>query len=224
MIKRLLRLLFLPALFAWSGLSAQVNDAQMWFNAEIEKKITPAFSASFTEEVRLNENISEVGALFSDLGVSYKFLKRFKVGAFGRFTLKRRLDDTYQPFYSWYAELTAREKFKPVGLALRLRYQSKYSEEGTSPKAAIATNHIRAKLTVKYDLDMKLEPYVYAETYFRTCVPAYKSFDQLRLCAGVNYAFNRHHTVDLHYLFAREYNVVNPETDYVIGLGYALTF
>lgn len=224
MIKRLLRLLFLPALLTWSGLAAQVNDAQMWLTAEVEKKITPALSAAFTEEVRLTENMSEVGAVYSDLGVNYKFLKRFKVGAFGRFTLKRRLDDTYQPFWSWYAELTAREKFKPVGLALRLRYQSRYAEYGTSERAAIASNHIRAKLTVKFDLDLKLEPYVYAETYFRTCVPAYQSFDQLRLCAGVNYAFSRRHAVDLHYLVAREFNAVNPETDYVIGLGYVLTF
>lgn len=224
MIKRLLRLLFLPALFAWSGLSAQVSDAQMWFTADIEKKITPALSAALTEEVRLTENISEVGVLFSDLGLNYKFLKRFRVGAFGRFTLKRRLDDTYRPFYSWYAEFTAREKFKPVGLALRLRYQSRYSEYGTSERAAIPTNHLRTKLTVKIDLDSKFEPYAYAETYFLTCVPASRSFDQLRLCAGVNYSFNRRHSVDLHYLFAREFNVSNPETDYVIGLGYALTF
>ena len=77
---------------------------------------------------------------------------------------------------------------------------------------------------VKYDIQEKIEPYVYAETFFKTGVPAGQSFDELRLCAGVEYAFNRMHKIDLHYLICREYNVKNPETAYVIGAGYYFTF
>jgi hypothetical protein len=203
---------------------AQVNDAQMWLSANVEKKLTPALSLEFTGEMRMNENITEVGTLFSDLGFSYRFPKRFRLGASYRFMLKRRPDDTYERLNSWYAEGSYREKFKPIGLALRLRYQSRYTEAFTAEKSGIPKNHIRTKLTVKYDLQKKFEPYLYAETFFRNGVPASMSFDQLRLCAGIGYTFNRMHMIDLHYLICREYHAVNPETNYVIGIEYYFTF
>ena len=218
-----LLLLFILMLVG-NGLRSQVNDAQLWLSINLEKKVTPALSVVFTEEIRMDENITEVGTLYSEIGISYRFWKKFKVGASYRFISKRRLDDTYENFHSWYAEAFYKEKFKPVGLTLRVRYQSRYAEAFSSEKAAIPKNHIRTKLTVKYDLQQKFEPYVYAETYFRLGETTVQSFDQLRLCAGIEYTFNRMHMIDLRYLFCREYNTVNPEMKYVIVLNYYLTF
>ena len=218
-----LLLLFILILVG-NGLRSQVNDAQLWMSVNLEKKLTPALSVLFTEEIKVDENITEVGTLYSDIGISYRFWKKFKAGASYRFVLKRRLDDTYKKYHSWYAEGFYREKFKPVGLTLRLRYQSRYAEEFSSEKSAIPKSHIRTKLTVKYDLQKKFEPYVYAETFFRMGETAVQSFDQLRLCAGIEYTFNRRHMIDLRYLFCREYNAVNPETDYVVVLSYYLIF
>jgi hypothetical protein len=224
MIKRRGLLLLAFLVLAGSNLRSQVNDAQLWLSANLEKKLTPALSVEFSEEVRMIENITEVGTIYSNLGASYRFLKKFKVGAAYRFTQKRRLDDTYERFHSWYFEGFYREKINPVGLSLRIRYQSRYAESFSSEKSAIPRNHFRTKLTVKYDLQKKFEPYLYAEAFFRTGETPMQSFDQLRLCAGIEYSFNRMHMIDLHYLFCREYNAVNPETDYVIGLSYYLTF
>ncbi|MCX6266736.1 MAG: DUF2490 domain-containing protein [Bacteroidetes bacterium] len=224
MIKIPRHLLLVFLFLAGESLYSQVSDAQLWLSVNLEKRLTPALAIEFTEEVRMNENMTEAGTIYSDLGISYRFLKQFKIGGSYRLAMKRRLNDTYERMNSWYVDGSFREKFKPIGLALRLRYQSRYSEAFTSEKAAIPKNHLRTKLTVKYDLQKKFEPYLYAETYFRTGVPASVSFDQLRLCAGIEYSFNRRHMVDLHYLFCREYNAVNPETDYVIGIEYYFTF
>lgn len=222
--RTLVPVLLMLFVFAGNNLKAQVNDAQLWLSAGVEKRITRDLSINFTQELRLNENITEAGTIYSDLGVSYDFLNRFRVGASYRFTLKRRPDDSYRPFHSWYVDARYREKIKPLVMILRLRYQSKYAEPYTSEKASMPANHFRAKLTLKYDLKKRYEPYIYAETYFRTCVPGYQSFDQLRLCAGVEYAFNRMHSIDLHYLWCHEYNVVEPEVDWVIGVSYSFTF
>ncbi len=222
--KRLEILLLLILVLAGTNLRSQVNDAQLWMSVNLEKKLTPAFSVLFTEKIKMDENITEVGTLYSDIGISYRVWKKFKAGASYRFVLKRRLDNTYEKFHSWYVEGFYREKFKPVGLTLRVRYQSRYAEAFSSEKSTIPRSHIRTKLTVKYDLQKKFEPYVYAETYFRLGETAAQSFDQLRLCAGIEYTFNRMHMIDLRYLFCREYNTVNPEMKYVIVLNYYLTF
>jgi hypothetical protein len=211
-------------LLAGFTLMAQVNDAQLWMSVNLEKKLTPAFSILFTQEARLNENMTEVGTIFSEPGVSYRFSRRFKAGMAYRFTLKRRLDDTYERRHSWYIQGLYRESLKPVQLVFRIRYQSRYDDAFTSVEAAIPENHFRTKLTLKYDLNKKFEPYVYGETFFQTCSTVTQSFDQLRLCAGIEYSFNRKHMIDLHYLISREYNVKNPETDYVVGVGYYFVF
>jgi hypothetical protein len=46
----------------------------------------------------------------------------------------------------------------------------------------------------------------------------------MRFGAGVEYTFNRMHMIDLQYLIRHEKNAVNPETDYVVGVSYYLTF
>jgi hypothetical protein len=224
MIKTPGYLLLFFLLLAGKIVFAQVNDAQLWTSVNLEKKLTPDLSIEFTEEVRIIENMTEAETIFSELGASYMFWKRLKLGAAYRFTLKRRLDDTYAHLNSWYVEGSYHEKIKPFRFVLRLRYQSRYAEAFTSEKAGTPKNHLRTKLMVKYDLSKKTEPYVYAETFFKIGVPAAESFDELRLCGGVKYAFNRMHKVDLHYLFCREYNAANPETAYVIGVGYYFTF
>jgi hypothetical protein len=216
-------ILLFPLVFAANLMQAQVNDAGLWLSANLEKKITPAFSACFTQEIRLNENITEVGTIYSDLGLSYQPWKRLKIAAAYRFLLKRRLDDTYQPMNSFYCEASYREKFKPIGLILRIRYQSRYAEAGTSEYSEIPKSNIRTKLTLKYDTDRKIEPYIYTEIYIRLNTPEGSFFNQLRACAGIEYKINRIHKVDLYYLIRKEFQVKNPLTDYIIGIGYFLT-
>jgi hypothetical protein len=209
---------------AWQPVVAQVKDAGLWLSVDVEKKITPAFSASLTEEVRMNENVTEVGSLLTDLGLKYRFGERFKAGVSYRFTKKRLLDDSYSTFHSWYVDFTYREKLKPIQLLVRVRYQSKYTEPQTSDDASIPTDRTRLKLTLKYDLNSDFEPYFYAESFFNFTTPVYSPFNEMRWCAGVEYHFNRMHGVDLHYMISKEYNVRRPETNFVIGIGYSLTF
>ena len=205
-------------------LAAQMNDAQLWLTASVDKRITPALTAGISAELRMVENITEAGTINSDIGLSYRLSKMFKVAAWYRFTMKRRLDDTYEHFNSWYAEGYCRQKFKPVTLVLRVRYQSKNAESGTSDKSDIPKDHLRTKLTIKYDLHTKYEPYIYAETYFNTGNTMYERFDELKLCAGFEYTFNRMHSFDIHYMYDSQYNVKHPDTYYVIGAGYTFSF
>lgn len=217
-------MLFLCMILPSRNLFSQVNDAGLWLSVNVEKKITPVFSAFFTEEVRMNENISEIGTVFSDLGLYYKIGKRFKLSASYRFSQKRRLDDSYDSRHGYYFDFGYKEKIKPVAVLVRLRYQSQYTDILSSEKGDVPKSHAVLKITLKYENAGRFTPYVYAEPYFRINNTLYSPFDQLRICGGVEYALNRMHAIDVHYLFNKEYNVKHPETDFVIGLGYYFTF
>ena len=110
----------------FSGLISfpQEKDAGLWLSVNLEKKITPALFVTFTEEVRMNENITEVGTIFSDLGLGYKFGKRFRTSANFRFINKRSLDDSYDNRVRYYFDFVYRERFKPLVIQFRVRVQS----------------------------------------------------------------------------------------------------
>jgi hypothetical protein len=216
----LLLLLFLSSL---QGI-AQVNDAGLWMSVNLEKKITPVFSAAFSQELRMNENISEAGTIFSDIGLQYKYGKHLKFAAFYRYSKKRRLDDMYDTRWSQYVDMAYRQEVKSFALNLRMRYQLKNSELLSSSEGSATANLLIPKLIVKYDSGRKYKPYVFAEPYYNLSVPTDKVLEQLRFCGGVEYTFNRMHAVDLHYIIQKKYTYNQPYTDYVIGIDYAFTF
>ncbi len=216
-------LLLLLAVIATPGMP-QVNDAQAWLYLNLEKKITPALTASLTEEFRLNENVSEVGTILTDIAISYRLSSRFKAGAFYRFTLKRRLDDSYERKHSWALEGFYREELKPVEMVFRLRYQSRYDESFTSTNASVPSSHLRAKLTLKADLNSRWQPQVFGELFFRTERSEFQSFDEYRVGAGVIFSLNRRNKFECNYFISKEIGVNNPETAFVVQLGYLFLF
>jgi hypothetical protein len=216
---------FVFLFFTFSGMIAwsQENDAGLWLSVNLEKKITPALSFTFSEEVRMYENITEVGAIFSDIGLSYKFGPRFRISANYRFINKKRLDDSYDNRHRYYFDFTYREKITPLILLFRVRFQSQYTDIFSSPEGKIPDYYSRAKLTLKLDLCKRMKPYIYTESFFKMGTPDGVLFNGIRYCAGIEYSFNRLHMLDLFYMIQKEYNANNPETAFVLGLGYFFT-
>ncbi|MCK9617700.1 MAG: DUF2490 domain-containing protein [Lentimicrobiaceae bacterium] len=201
---------------------AQVNDAGAWMSINIEKSIFSDLSATFTEELRLNENCTEAGTILSDLGLAYKINKNIKISANYRFSNKRRLDDSYNNRHRYYFDIILKEKMKPIVFSVRSRFQSQYTDYNSSPDGRMPANYIREKATIKIDLDKKYTPYFYTEVYFRLNNVQYEQFNRIRYSGGFEYSFNRLHTIDIFYLIQKEYNKPNPRTDYIMGIGYFL--
>lgn len=199
---------------------AQVNDAGLWLNVNVEKKITQKFSAQFTHSLRYYENISELSTSFSEIGLSYKIIKPLTVAGFYRFSNKKRVDDFYSTSHRYSFYLSYKLKVKQVKINFREQFQSRYKDIETSATGGIPKNHLRSKMALSYDLEKKYTPYVSAELFYE--IGEY--IDNVRYKAGVEYEWNKFNTVNLYYMIDKEMNVKNPWTNYVIGLGYNFTF
>jgi hypothetical protein len=206
-------------MISWS----QENDAGLWLGLNLEKKITPSLSFTFSEEVRMYENITEVGIIFSDIGLAYKFGTRFRISANYRFINKKRLDDSYDNRQRYYFDFIYREKTPPFILLFRARFQYQYTDIFSSAEGKVPDYYLRTKLTLKLDFFKRIKPYVYTESFFKLGNPDGILFEGIRYCAGIEYSFNRLHMVDLFYMIQKEYNVNNPETDFIVGIGYYFT-
>lgn len=217
-------LIYFALIFAYSGLRAQVNDAGLWASFSLEKKFTQTWSASFSQELRLNENLSEVGTVFSDAGVNYKFNKKLKLSFNYRYSNKRNLDDSYSQRHRFYLDLTMREKLKPFVFTGRIRFQQQYEDIFTSENGFVPQRYLRPKLTCKLDMDKSFAPFISAEYFSPMSCENSFYLDKSRYMAGVDYQINSTGTLELFYLIQRELNQNNPLTDYVVGLGYSLEF
>ncbi|HOY30898.1 MAG TPA: DUF2490 domain-containing protein [Bacteroidales bacterium] len=221
LIKRIV--LFFAGLLTATTCFSQVQDANLWIYAGIEKKIIPGLSVNLNQEFRMNENFTELGTFFTDAGVTYKINKYLKISANYRFINKRRSNDSYSMRHRYYFDLTLRKKFNPVVITLRTRFQSQYTDVLSSADGEIPANHIRNKLMIKYDDGRSIKPYFYAEIYSPLKRPYDIFLDNTRYCAGLEYEINRMNTIDLFYMFQKEYHVVNPGTDHIIGIGYNIS-
>lgn len=202
------------------SLTAQVNDAGLWINLDVEKKITQKFSAQFTHSIRFYENYTELGTSFSELGATYKILKPLTVGGYYRYAKKKKVDDFYSTVHRYSFHLSYKYKYKNFKFALREQYQSSYKDFGVSETGSIPKKYLRTKVSVNYDLEKKYSPFISYELFYE--IGEY--IDNTRYKAGVDYEFNKFNSINIYYMIDKEKNVKNPWTSYVLGLGYNFTF
>ncbi|MBC7865547.1 MAG: DUF2490 domain-containing protein [Bacteroidia bacterium] len=209
---------FFPLLFL-----GQYNDAGLWLNANVEKKLLKDLSVSFNPTVRFNENVTELGQWFLDQGLSYKLNKRLRVSVNYRYSQKRKLDDTYANRHRFYADLTYKMKLGKIALSYRLRGQDQYAEIYSREKGRTPSMAIRNKLQAKYASDTKFEPFLSAELWYGI-TNKISQFNNVRVVGGTDYELNKYSSITLSYIFQKEFAVKNPETDFIFSLGYNYSF
>ncbi len=204
-------------------IQAQVNDAGLWASINLEKKFTKKWSLNLTEEIRLNENISELGMSFSELSATYQYNKMFGISAGYRFIQKRRVNDSYSLRHRYLINFNVKNKFNSFSTNLRIRYQRQYADVYSSSDGTVPSDYVRTKLTIKYNTGKKYTPVISGELFFNTNRPDGLLIDDFRIAAGVEYEFSKKSSLELGYLINRELQVANQMTSFVITIGWNYT-
>ena len=202
----------------------QYNDFGLWMSVNAEKKLTPKWGLTLSEEVRLNEDFSEIGTFYTEAGAYYKIFKWFQIAADYRFVNKHIIDNIYSIRHVWFVDIEFKKKLKPLTFQMRSRCEGEYHQTKTEDKDEIPEYYSREKLTIKYELNKKVILYLYTEAFIPINYKSEILIDKVKYCAGVEYKFNRVHSAEVYYLIQQEYNVKYPLTDFVIGITYNLRF
>ena len=162
---RLFLLLVLSSgfLFCTPG-KGQNKDAGLWTSLNFEAKLVKKLSFNLSQEFRFNENVTELGTLFTDAGLEYKLNKHFRIAADYRYIKKRRVDDYYITRHRLYADLKYEIKLKPIQVQVRTRF-SNYAEFSRSSEGGDPEYYLRNKLSLKWDLEKHYTPYVSIELF-----------------------------------------------------------
>jgi hypothetical protein len=206
---------------AVTGLSAQVNDAALWTNITIEKEVIKNLDLILTEEVRFNENITEAGSFFTDIGAEYRIAKGFKAGIFYRNIHKRQPDDSYSRNNRFYTDVSYRQKVKRFEVSYRVRFQVQYNGYNTSETGHLPEWYFRQKIHFGYNTKSRFDPYLDGEFWY-WINPEWSRFDNVRISAGIVTRITKKHSIDTGYLINKEFNVADPYTYYIVYIGYKI--
>jgi hypothetical protein len=220
-VRLLVFLAFIGDLLCSSSLFAQVKDAGLWTSVNFEVKVVKKLTATISEEVRFNENISEAGTIFTDAGLTYKLNKHLQFAGNYRYIQKRTVEDYYSFRHRFYADVKYSHKLKQFDISLRSRLQDQYSDIGRASDGGIPEFYLRNKLSLALDLNKPYSPFMSVELFSPLNYPHYNAFDNIRTTAGIEYAFSKHHKIEIFYMIQKEVNVSEPQIDFVIGLGYS---
>jgi hypothetical protein len=221
---KIVLVVILTAAFSWKSVEAQTRDAGLWLSATVQAKLSKKLSASLSEELRLNENMSEAGTIFTDAGLEYRLIKNLGLAVNYRFINKKAVSDYYKMSHRFYADVKYSFKIKPVEISLRSRVQDELKAPGRSDDGGSMEYYLRNKATITVDLNKKIEPFASAELFNPLQTPLFQYADKLRTTVGADYALTKHHKAELFYMIQSTLGTADKETDFIIGLSYVYKF
>lgn len=221
-------ILILISLGYTSQLNAQAtDDAGLWCTFNVEKALSQKFSLFITEEYRVRENFSQHNLFYTELGASYKPVKFLKFSLSYRTIQKFQEENTISFRNRFTLDVLLKEKIGKIIISYRQRLQTEYRNVYSSELGTIPEWYTRSKLTLKYDTDKALAPYISAEYRYQINNPRSVETDKLwhrqRYQVGFDYKKNERNTFGVYYLIQREWNVSAPQNLYILGLEYTIS-
>jgi Protein of unknown function (DUF2490) len=220
-------LLLIPLLCIGGFSNAQTEDFGSWMTFSVNKGIGEKFVLGLDQELRLRNNLTDINLIYTNVGLSYKVNKWFRISQVYRFIDKHQSDGAWGVRHRIYTDLIFKAKPADFTLTYRFRYQTEWRGAGyTSELGRIPEIYIRNLFKIGYKLNDKIAPYIGSELRFQVQnprIPYHDGFDRTRFIAGTDYTVNDHSAFGLYFLLQKEWNVNDPQTLYILGLEYTIS-
>ncbi|UCH15304.1 MAG: DUF2490 domain-containing protein [Bacteroidales bacterium] len=201
---------------------AQTEDVQLWSGVRLEADVFKKVSVRIEEEIRLTENISRVEDYFTDLGILYDFWGDFTFRAYYRFTRRNEIDNRISNIHRYCIDLKYEKSIYRWAVALRTRYQSRYKNINSDELGKRPDNYNRSKLSLAYDIYRSpLKPRIWFEVFYQLNNPEGNMMDKIRYSPEISYRINNNIRARVYYIIEKEYNVSDPQTNYILGTGFS---
>jgi len=203
------------------------NDLESWTAVKLKYKLNKKWTFDFEEQLRLDENISEVAEYFTEVGAKYSFSKRFDIGGGLRFVKENDNEGAiqgYENHFRFHVEASYKHKIDAFTFKYRLRYQNKNELGVSSSEGDYANQNLRFKTVLGYNIKKwKLDPKISWEIFNHMEKGDENGFNKYRLTIGTEYKFKGMGTLGMFYGIEKELNETIPETTKIIGLKYTYT-
>jgi len=202
--------------------SAQIDDTRLWTGVTLKHKFTRKLTGAVTQQLRLDHDISQVDQLFTEGGVEYELKKNFKIAFNYRFINKNE-DTYYSKSHRLYADVSYKYKPKRFAFTIRERIQEEYTSINSSETGKVPEWALRSKFGISYDTETRYKPYVSYEFYYliHNAKSDPSGVNRMRYSSGVEYEFNRIHSIDFGLIFQDDF--YNHRNSFIYSVGYTYT-
>jgi hypothetical protein len=201
------------------------DDAVFWGNIYLEKKLSDNFDLHLNHQSRIHDNVSRYERASFDFGTTYHLNKNIKVLLDYVYMSKRRDDLSFGNRHRLYAAVILRKKFRNLSISYRNRIQGQFNDFYSSPNGQVPVFYDRNKLTLKYELNKRVEFYVSEELYLPFYQAQNKGFDRSRSFVGTNYKLTKDDAFELYFGYQHELNAFKVTRRlFIYGVGYSHEF
>jgi outer membrane protein assembly factor BamA len=218
------KLLLCFLLLCTASITFSQDDFGIWYSVTAEKKLVKNLDLDLDANVRTYNNASRIDEAFFDIGLTYKFNKYLSAAASYRFTEFKEKDDLFHPRHKWFADLKGRLPLGDFDISARLRFQQRYKTFFQDLNDRESKETCRFKLMVLYDIpSFPVNPYIGAEFFFPIFTQTERFVEKNRFMAGFEYNIGKKHSLELEYMFQRDYLPHISDIN-IVSVGYNLKF
>lgn len=201
------------------------DDAQLWLNLNLEKELNDEFGIHFSHSSRINNNMSDYGLGYGDIGVSYARNKNIKVMLDYVLRQRRNLDGSYSTRHRAYFAVIVKKEIKQFTFSYRYRFQGELRNVLTSENGTVPRYYDRHKVMVKYEINKRFEAFVSEELYYPWQQEKNKGFDRSRSAIGLIYKLSKRKSIEGNFTYRHELNAFNrTNRDFIYSLTYSYEF
>lgn len=227
---------FIVFLFSLSG-TAQMyfDDAQLWLNLEVEKKLGKKWGLQLNLKGRGTYNVTQVGRAAADLGIFYKFNKHIRLRADYVYVEKRRKNNSFKTQHQYCIVLILKKDFGRWSLVYKNKFQARYENFSSTSDGYIPRYYDRNKLMIKHETTKRFSFYVAEEVYIPLNNPQIKGLSRSRSYVGSFINVTKNQKLELYFLYQLQlqqgdwfdqdisYPLMPLKRDFVYGIGYCIS-
>lgn len=203
---------------------AQTFETGGVVGVEYDYKILKGWHVSAEGELRFDYNFTHYNRAKLAVGTDYTFWqKRMKVGASYSFlNYHDREDQLFDNRHRIKAFVSLAPKFGQWKVGWRVMAQTTFRDARRGDYPFNPKTYLRNRLSVSYAIPQtRLKLQLSEEFWWRLYKPGNNIIDQMRTVLGLQYAIDRHHTLDFYLRYDNEVQVRNPEHVLYFGVAYS---
>lgn len=183
-----------------------VDDAAVWINIYLEKKMNKHIDIHLNQQNRFNDNVTEHGNSYADLGLTYNFNKNIGLMADYVFIERRKLDNSYSTRHQFYAAFLVKKEIGKWKFIYRNMIQSQVKNVYSSYDGAVPVWQNRNKITLKYQLNKRFTFYSAQELYLPLYQAKSRGLNRSRTFGGLFYKLTKYTELEGYFMYQHELN------------------
>ncbi|HNI44911.1 MAG: DUF2490 domain-containing protein [Chitinophagales bacterium] len=203
-------------------LAQRQNDFILAPSLSIKKRFSPRWSMDFYQQYQIDENVTELGSFYYDLGINYQPHRLWEIGAAYRYINTRGIENFYETRHRYYAEIAFEPSIGDINLSFRERVQWQQNAQALADESFSASFVNRFKVGAQYSFNWYWGMAMSGEA---NSLRREGLWQIARITPSVStyYRFTNQHKIDVNYRMQKNVGRSNSRTDFILAITYFYT-